>query len=62
MAQSVKHPILDFGSGHVLMVVRSSPTSGSMLSVALAWDSLLPSLSALTPLILSLKIKINLKK
>ena len=32
MAQSVKHPTLDFGSGHDLRVVGSSPTSGSVLS------------------------------
>ena len=33
MAQSVKHPTLDFGSGHDLMVVGSSPASGSVLTV-----------------------------
>ena len=34
MAQSVKQPTLDFGSGHDLMVgvVSSSPTSGSVLT------------------------------
>jgi len=33
VAQSVKHPAVDFGSGHDLRVVRSSPASGSMLDV-----------------------------
>ena len=32
VAQSVKHPTLDFSSGHDLMVVRSSPASGSALT------------------------------
>ena len=31
MTQSVKRPTLDFGSGHDLMVVRSSLMSGSAL-------------------------------
>ena len=31
MAQSVKQLTLDFGSGHDLRVVRSSPMSGSVL-------------------------------
>ena len=33
MAQSVKCPTLDFGSGHDLMVLRLSPALGSALSV-----------------------------
>lgn len=33
MAQLVKHPILDFGSGHDLRVVRLRPASGSSLGV-----------------------------
>ena len=33
VAQSVKHLTLDFGSGHDLRVVRSSPASGSMLGI-----------------------------
>jgi len=33
VAQSVKHPTLDFGSGHDLGVLRSSPASGSALGV-----------------------------
>ena len=42
MAQSIEHP-LDFGSGHDVMVVGSSTTSGSALGVEPAWDSLSPS-------------------
>ena len=41
----VKLLTLDFGSGSDLTVVRSSPASGSTLSVESAWDSLSPSLS-----------------
>ena len=33
VAQSVKHLTLDFGSGHDLRIVRSSPRSGSPLSM-----------------------------
>ena len=33
VAQAVKRPTVDFGSGHELMVVGSSPTSASVLSV-----------------------------
>ena len=33
VAQSVKHPILDFSPGYDLMVMRLSPASGSALSV-----------------------------
>ena len=40
MAQLVKHPILNFSSGHDIRVVRSSLGSGSALSVESAWDSL----------------------
>ena len=36
MAQSVKSPTLDVGSGHDLRVVRLSPASGSVLSMELA--------------------------
>ena len=32
MAQSVKHPTLDFGSGHDLMVHETEPASGSALT------------------------------
>ena len=40
MAQSVKGLTLDFGSGHHLTVVGSTPASDSALSVEPAWDSL----------------------
>ena len=30
VAQSVRHPTLDFGLGHDLRIVKSSPTAGSM--------------------------------
>lgn len=48
MAQSFKHPILSFGSGHDLQDMRSSPgsgpalspTMGSMLSIEPASNSL----------------------
>ena len=40
MAQSFEHPTLDFGSGHDLRVVRSSPVSGSVYSAESAQDSL----------------------
>ena len=33
VAQSVKHPTLDLGSGHDLMVLRSRPASSSALGV-----------------------------
>ena len=40
MAQLAEHPTLDFGSGHDLRVVRSSPMSDSALSGESAGDSL----------------------
>jgi len=46
VAQSVEHLTLDFGSCHDLRVVRSSPASGSALSMEPAWDSLSPFPSA----------------
>ena len=36
VAQSTKHLTLDFGSGHDLRVVRSSPLLGFVLSVGFA--------------------------
>ena len=54
MAQTVKHPALDFGSGHDLTVCEFEPHVGLCAdSVEPAWDSLSPSLSALL-LVLSL--------
>ena len=43
MAQSVKHQALDFGSGHDLRVVRSSPVLDSVLGEESAWGSPRPS-------------------
>ena len=55
MAQSVKPPTLDFGSGHGLMVGGFWPRVRLRAdSVELAQDSLSPSLSAPPPLALSL--------
>ena len=46
MAQLVRHPALDFSSGHDLRVVRLNLTSGSTLSRESACDSLSLSPSA----------------
>ena len=54
MAQSVKRRTLDFGSGHDLMAVRSSPASGSVL---IAWNLLwILSLSLSLPLSASMRV------
>ena len=45
VAQLVKCPNLDFGSGYDPRVVRLSPALGSALSMKPAWDSLSLSLS-----------------
>ena len=45
MAQSVEGLTFDFGSGHDLVVMRLSPTSSSVMSMAPAWDSVSFSLS-----------------
>ena len=48
----LRHPgtlTLNFGSGHDVMVVRSSPMLGSKLSTESAWDSLSSSPSAPPP-------------
>ena len=57
MAQSVEHVTLGFSSGHDLMVREIEPhvvlcADGTQP----AWDSLSPSLSALSLLVLSLKM------
>ena len=47
MAQWVKHPTVDFGSGHDLTVREFKPHIGLCADRAeSAWDSLSPSLSA----------------
>ena len=57
MAQSVKHPTLDFSSSHDLLVCEIKPYVGLCAnSVESAWDSL-----SLSPS-LSLKINKHLKK
>ena len=60
VAQLVKGPILDFGSGHDLTVKGSSPTSGFELSVEPAWDSLCAPLSV--PPLLSRSLSQNKEK
>ena len=61
VGQSVKHATLDFGSGHDLTVCGIEPRVVLCAnSEEPAWDSLSPSLSARTPLTLSLSLsKIN---
>ena len=66
MAQLVECMTLDFGSGHGLKVMRSSPTSGTALVARgllkiLSVHALSLPLSACA-LSLSLKNKINIKK
>jgi len=51
VTQSVGHLTLDFGSGHDLRAMRSSPMLGSALDTEHAWDSL--SLCPPPPLLLS---------
>ena len=58
VAQSVKCPTLDFGSGHDLGIWGSSPTFGSGFSEGSAWDSL-PLFLPLSLLIHSPSKKIN---
>ena len=63
VAPSIKHPTLDFGSDHDLMVcgielhVRLCADS-----VELAWDSLSPSLCSSRLRMCSLPLKINVKR
>ena len=56
VAQSIKHPTLDFGSGHDL--VFCEPRVGAD-SVEPAWDAVSPSLIAPPTFSLSLSLKIN---
>lgn len=49
VAQSVNCQTLDFGAGHGLRVMRSSPTLGSVQSVEMAYDSLSPSPACPSP-------------
>ena len=60
MAQLVKRPTLDFGSGHDLMVGEFKPCVRLCAdSVEPAWDSLSPSLCPSTAHSLSLSLKVN---
>ena len=62
MAQSVKRPALDFGSGHDLTVCGFEPLIGLCAdSVELAWDSLSPLLSVPPRLVHALSLS-HLKK
>ena len=56
MAQLVKWPTLDFGSGHDLTLCETEPQIGlSTDSTEPAWDSFSPlSLPSLSPLVISL--------
>ena len=62
MAQLVEHLTLDFGSGHYLRVVRSSPELGSVLSVEPAWDSLSLSLSLPLPTTYMFSLSLSLSQ
>ena len=60
MAQSVKRPTLDRGSGHDYAVLEFQPWIGFCPdSEEPAWDSLSPSPSARPLLSLSLSLKVN---
>ena len=57
VAQSVKHPTLDFCSGHDLRVCEFEPCIGlSADSAEPAWGSLSPSLSLPLPWLMSLSL------
>ena len=63
VAQLVKCPTLDFGSGHDLRVMELSHELGSALSMESAWDSLSPFTplpTSLPPLTHSKKIKLKI--
>ena len=63
VAQSVKHPTLNFGSGHDLTVHEIQPYVGLCAdSMEPAWDSLFPSLSASPLLTLSVPPFLSLSK
>ena len=60
MARSVRHPTLDFGSGHELRVMGS--TSGSTLGMETAYDSLSPFAPLSSPHSLMHVCSISLKR
>ena len=53
MAHSVKHPTLDFGSGHDPRVVTFSPSLGSVVGMESASNSFSPSVLLSLPLFAS---------
>ena len=60
MAQLVKHPTLDFGSGHDLTICGFGPLTRLCAdSIESAWDYLSPSLCAPPLLVLSLSLSQN---
>ena len=62
MAQSVKHPTLDFGSGRDLMVGEIEPQSSHCAdSAESAWDSLLLSLCLSLAHVLAHSLKLKKK-
>ena len=63
MAQSVKHPTLDFHSGHDLSVHEFQPLDRFCADSAQpAWDSLSPFLSAPPVLVCSLPLSLKTNK
>ena len=60
-AQSVELSTLDFGSGHDLLVLSSSPESGSVLTVPSLLGILSLPRSLALPCSVSLSLKINLR-
>ena len=64
VAQLVKRLTLDFGSGHDLTIMRSSPTLGSVLTVRSLLGILFLHLSLLlhSSYVHALSLKINIKK
>ena len=62
VGQSVEHQTTGFGSGHDPGVMDLSPTSGSVLSVEPAWDSLSLPLSLSPAHLVSLSLSLSLKK
>lgn len=57
VVQSIKGPAVGFGSGHVMSVMRWSPSSGSALRAELAWGFCLPLCLSTVPLCLSLSLR-----
>ena len=63
MAQSLRHPALNFGSGHNLTVGEFEPHIGLCAdNMEPAWDYLSPSFSAPPLLALSLSLSLSLSK